>query len=415
MRRRRTAFATRLFLALFLLSALPSVALLGLATWGLHNYVELAGDVDAWGRVGETGQVLFGSLEEAGADSTVQAAAAAHEAELSRSLGLSRRFDLIASRLADLLPWAALALGLSLGAIAFWAARQLALQLGRPVEEMVEWADRLSRNEALPASGPGESRGPPEFATLRLAFRNMAERLDDGRRRALEAERLRTWTEMARRVAHEIKNPLTPLGLAIRTADAAIEQKDEKALAESLEIISQEATRLDEIARSFAQLGRLPEGPQSEIDLEELLRALMESDLPPSVSGTLSSEGAPLVRGHLTALNRVFRNLLGNAVEAVSQQADGRVEVKVAAANGEVEVMIADNGPGVPAEHRDRVWDPDFTTRVGGTGIGLALVRQTVRAHGGDVDLRDSDRGACFVVRLPAGPQEESSDDGSDE
>jgi signal transduction histidine kinase len=160
------------------------------------------------------------------------------------------------------------------------------------------------------------------------------------------------------------------------------------------------------MARSFAQLGRLPEGPTSEIDLKEMLGELLRTDLPQTVEGALNApDDLPRVRGHLTALSRAFRNLLGNAVEALGEGRGGRVEVTLSEADGQVEVAVADNGPGIPDEQRERVWDPDFTTKRRGTGLGLALVRQTVQAHGGTVELRRSDTGACFVVRLPlAGP-----------
>jgi signal transduction histidine kinase len=401
MQRRRASFVTRLFIVLFVLSAVPSLALLGLATWGLHNYVELAGTGGAWGRVGDSGSELLDTLREADPDSLVQVAAARHEEELSRSVSLARRWDLIAGRLGDALPWVALVLGLSLAAVAVWSARQIARGLNRPVAQIVDWAGRLAREEPLPAARPEESVGPREFSQLRDAFRHMADRLAEGKRQALEAERLRGLTEMSRRIAHEIKNPLTPMMLALRQARHFTAEGRIDDLNQSLTVISHEASRLDEMARSFAQLGRLPEGPKSEVDLEELLSQLITSDVPDSVSATLQVEGdVPLVEGHLDALGRAFRNLLGNSVEALSGQAEARIEVTITTHNGDVEVAIADNGPGIATEHRDRLWDPDFTTKRRGTGLGLALVRQTVRAHGGEVSLKDTEEGACFVVRL---------------
>ncbi len=402
MPRRRISFATRLFIALFLLSAIPSVALLGLATWGLRNYMELAGGGAAWQGVSDTGGELLDAVEDADVDSLVRAAAAEHEAELSRSVRLARRWDLVAGRLADTLPWFALALGLSLGAVAAWTARELARGLSRPVGEMVDWSGRLAREESLPEPGPAELQGPPEFSALRLAFRHMADQLAEGRRQALEAERLRGLTEMARRVAHEIKNPLTPLMLAVRQARHFAARGKADLVEDPLSVIQQEAEQLDELARSFAQLGRLPEGPTSRIDVQEMLGELLRSDLPATVSGTLHAEGTiPLVEGHLAALSRAFRNLLANAVEALGDRPDARIDVRISQTNGAVEIAVADNGPGVPVEQRGRIWDPDFTTKRRGTGLGLALVRQTVRAHGGDVELEEADGGACFVVRLP--------------
>lgn len=405
MRRRRISFATRLFIALFLLSAVPSAALLGLATWGLRNYVELAGGGGAWGRVGDSGADLLESLREhAEVDSTVQAAALRHEGELSRSVRLARRWDLVANRLAGALPWVALSLFLFLAGVAAWTARQLSRGLSRPLNEMVDWANRLAREERLPPPSPTEDHGAPEFAALRDAFRQTAGQLAEGRRQALEAERLRGLTEMARRVAHEIKNPLTPLMLALRQARTLAGAGKTDALEEPLSVMAQEAARLDEMARSFSQLGRLPSGPTSRVDLEELLRALLRSDVPASLRGQLQTRVAlPLVEGHLETLSRAFRNLLGNAVEALGDQPDGRIEVTITAGKpGMIEVAIADNGPGIAPEHHSRLWDPDFTTKKRGTGLGLALVRQAVRAHGGEVEARPTADGACFVVQLPA-------------
>lgn len=407
MRQRRTSFTTRLFVVLFLLSAVPSVALLSLATWGLRTYVELAGGAGAWGQVTDTGRDLLDAIEKAGPpDSTVQAAAERHEGELSHSLGLARRWDLVAGRLAAALPWVALVMGLSLAVVALAAARMLARGLSQPVDEIVDWAGRLAREEALPAAGPAEDREPREFSVLRDAFRAMAVRLEAGRRQALEAERLRGLTEMARRVAHEIKNPLTPLMLALRQARGMAAQGKLESLNRPLDVIAEEAGRLDEMARSFSQLGRLPEGPTSEVDLEELMRQLLDSDVPTGIETRLHSSGDTTMLGHLEALNRAFRNLLGNAVEALADRPDGRIAVTIAGDGGEIEIEIADNGPGVPQESRGRIWGPDFTTKSRGTGLGLAIVRQTVRAHGGDVELRDSDSGARFAIRLPRQPGE---------
>jgi signal transduction histidine kinase len=230
----------------------------------------------------------------------------------------------------------------------------------------------------------------------------MADRLDEGRRQALEAERLRGLTEMARRVAHEIKNPLTPLMLAVRQSRLALSRGQANSVAEPLDVIEQEATRLDDMARSFSQLGRLPTGPTSPVDIRELLHDLLKSDLPSSVDSRLvAGDEVPLVEGYLEPLSRAFRNLLGNAVEAVADQAEGHIEVTIAADADWVRIAIADNGPGISTEHREQLWDPDFTTKSRGTGLGLALVRQTVTAHGGSVELESSASGAVFVVRLP--------------
>jgi signal transduction histidine kinase len=160
------------------------------------------------------------------------------------------------------------------------------------------------------------------------------------------------------------------------------------------------------MARSFAQLGRLPEGPMSEIDLREMLTQLVATHTSerPHAEVHLPRD-LPLIRGHYDALSRVFRNLLLNALDAVQGQANPEVRVSAELTDGSVRVRVTDTGPGIDPAIFDRIWDPDFTTKSRGTGLGLALVRQTVRAHGGDVEARNvSGGGAEFVVTLPIEP-----------
>jgi signal transduction histidine kinase len=140
------------------------------------------------------------------------------------------------------------------------------------------------------------------------------------------------------------------------------------------------------------------------VDLRELLEYLLRSHLPPGVTSRLRVPlGLPPVQGHSDALSRAFSNLLLNAAEAV--QGSGAVEVTARAANGFVEVRVLDDGPGIAPEHLERIWEPDFTTRSRGTGLGLAVVRQTVQAHGGRVAARNRpEGGAEFRVLLPLVP-----------
>ena len=241
--------------------------------------------------------------------------------------------------------------------------------------------------------------GEAEFGVLRQAFRQMEAELAQSRARELEAERMRTWIGMARRVAHELKNPLTPMRLAVRTLHRA--PADSEPGREALEVIEQESGRLEELARAFAQLGRLPEGPKAEVDLREMLEYLLRSHLPPSIQSRLRVPmGLPTVDGYPDALSRAFANLLLNAADATGGA--GSVEVVARAANGYVEVRVLDSGPGIAPENVDRIWEPDFTTKSRGTGLGLTLVRQTVQAHGGKVAARNRpEGGAEFRVVLP--------------
>jgi signal transduction histidine kinase len=236
----------------------------------------------------------------------------------------------------------------------------------------------------------------------------MAAELAEARSRELEAERMKTWVALARRVAHELKNPLTPIRFALRTLERAGPHGGPAR--EALETLGEESARLEELARAFAQFGRLPEGPPSDVDLRELLEYLLRTHLPDGAAPRLRVPvELPMVHGHYDALSRAFANLLLNAGDAVGADAKpGAVQVVARSADGWVEVRVLDAGPGIPPENLERIWEPDFTTKSRGTGLGLALVKQTVLAHGGRVAARNRpEGGAEFRVILPLVPHAE--------
>ena len=380
---------------------MPSLALLGAGTRLLRDAVSLSGSLGAWERVGESGQQVLLRAESSG-DPELVRAAVLHRAELNRSLLQSRRYEYLLRRTLVLLPLAALILGVLLLWLAVRAARVIARDLSRPVGELVDWAGRVARSEPLPDAAMTPAR-TAEFGILRNAFRQMAEDLSASRTRELEAERTRTWMAMARNVAHELKNPLTPIRFAIRTL-----QRDPSgpAAREALEVLTEESGRLDDLARGFAQFGRLPEGPLSPIDLAPMLYNLAQTHLPPSVSVCLSvPEDLPPVSGHLDALTRAFANLLLNAGDAIGD-GGGEVQVDARILGETMEVRVADTGPGIAPENLSRIWEPDFSTKRRGTGLGLALVQQTVLAHGGSCEARNRpEGGAEFRIRLPVAPE----------
>lgn len=399
----RRSFEGRIRRALVLFSVLPALALLAGGTYVVLRTAALSDSVAAWERVGESGGSLIRAAE-ASRDPAVAAAARTHRAELEQSVTNARRWEWVLRRAVVWLAVAGALAGLVLAALAARAARRMGRRLCQPVEELAGWAGLVARGEALPADEEGRL-GDEEFRVLRDAFRTMARELDEARARELEAERMRTWVAMARRVAHELKNPLTPIRFALRTLERG--GAGTPAEREALETLGEESARLEELARSFAQFGRLPEGPQSEVDLRELLEYLLRTHLPASSEPRLRLPvELPMVRGHYDALSRAFANLLLNAGDAVGAEAGpGSVQVVARVAEGWVEVRVLDGGPGIPPENLERIWEPDFTTKSRGTGLGLALVKQTVQAHGGRVFARNRpEGGAEFRVVLPLAP-----------
>ncbi|HYW11533.1 MAG TPA: HAMP domain-containing sensor histidine kinase [Longimicrobium sp.] len=397
---RRRPFERRLRRALLVFSVLPSLLLVGLGAYAIARTVRLSDAVGAWERVGGSGGELIRRAEQSG-DPALARAAARHRRELEESITNARRWEYLLNRSMILIPLAGVLIGGAMAVLALRASRSIGRRLSRPVEELAGWAGMVARREPLPAND-GRAAAD-EFAVLRRAFRRMVSELGELHERDLEAERARTWVGMARRVAHELKNPLTPMRFALHTLQRTAPEREDAR--EALEVMEAESARLEELARTFAQLGRMPEGPPSDIDLREMLDYLLRTHLSPQVRPALAApDGIPCVRGHHDALSRAFANLLLNAGEVVAAAGSGSVRVELREAGAEVEVRVLDDGPGIRPEHVERVWEPDFTTKARGTGLGLALVRQTVQAHGGRVWARNRpEGGAEFGVALPAG------------
>ena len=424
-----SSFRGRIFLALTLVSLVPVVLTLSFGTAMLREVVSTTGSAGAWDEVAQSGRELFDRLMAEGPPSAELATAAQrHETALAESVRFSRLYAFLGERVLVLLPAFALLLLALVAGLALVTANSISRDFSRPVEELVSWTGTLTAGDELPAPDPArERRGIREFAQLREALRTTSIELGRARRREVEQARMQSWAEMARMVAHELKNPLTPMAMA---ADRVARSTD-GSVAAAGEVLKEEIERLDELARSFAQFGRPPSGPLSVVDLGELIRSLVGQL---SVQGVTASLNAPthpvVVKGDLVSLERVFRNLLANAQESVDAHRNVRhevavddrsdpappgahespVHVEVTSSATSAEVQVRDRGTGIPNEALSRIWEPDFTRKRRGTGLGLAFVRQVVQAHGGDVTARNRrGGGAEFFVRLPLAQAGEES------
>ncbi len=393
-------FRRRIFVVLVAMTAIPvTLAFVG---WllSLGAFVPAAGARASLEAVGRTAVDLRAQLDTGRLTPPERAALGSHLAEVSRSLSLARRAEAYTRYYKAGI---AAAVALIAAAVLFAAVRlagHLSRQLSRPIDELVGWTRLIREREPLPAGPP--RKGAPEFQALRLALREMADSLEGARARELEAERLRAFREMARRVAHEIKNPLTAMRIAVDQLQRSAAAPDGSAAgrtAIAVDVLTAETDRLERLAKDFADLGRMPEGPPSEVDVTELLDELARTAVPAGVTVAVRADARRAIQGHYEPLRRAFANLLRNAAEAMGGR--GAIDVAVAGGPDGVAVTIADHGPGVPRELRDQVFEPYVTTKAEGTGLGLALVRQTVEAHGGAITLSETPGGgATFTVTL---------------
>ncbi len=267
------------------------------------------------------------------------------------------------------------------------ATRQLAFAVG---ETWRTFEVRLTR---LPAAAGSADGG------WVLALEDLTE--------LIRAQKLATWTEAARRVAHEIKNPLTPIRLAAERLRAHAAQGDEKLgelVDRSAEIIVREVDGMQELVDEFARYARMP-GPRfAATRFEPLLGEVLDlyRDLKSGVAvdgGVAPEVGEVWVDAE--QMRRVLINLLDNALEAVSPP--GEVDVRIARRDGQVEIAVADTGRGIAAEDRDKLFLPFFSRKGRGSGMGLAIVQRIVADHDGEIAVVDNlPRGTVFRVSLPA-------------
>ena len=393
---KRVGFRTRLFVILALFAVLPSVVLTLIYGRTLTRTLETVSGSTAWERAGETGADVVRIARSKPLSDDERALVDAHEQELNESLTRSAQLRQLAGEAPPVIAFFALLGLLFIVIVASRIAGHLSRQLSRPLQELVGWTEQIARGESVPA-GPSR-RGAPEFEMLRQRMRRMAREITLGRARALEAERLGAFRETARQVAHELKNPLTPIRFAVER----LKRDASPDLHETVEVLAVESARLEAMAKSFAQFGRLPEGPPSGIDVADMVRYSATATVPPTVSLALHIEdGLPLLHGHHDALARALSNVLINAVEACRDNGTIAVRVGRTTLNGgeALEIVVRDSGCGIPEEHLARIWEPYVTHKSGGTGLGLAIARQTIIAHRGEATA-NSAVGAGTEIRF---------------
>ncbi len=283
--------------------------------------------------------------------------------------------------------------------------------------------------------------GSDELTELARTFNRMLGEVETSRARIEFLQRIGAWQQMAQRLAHEIKNPLTPIQLAVQECHRKYAGGDARfraLLDTTLEIVEEEVGTLRRLVGDFSNFARLPQAELRQANLFDFLRECSEQLVHLELQGEGATEGLlpteelgppeaapevditwelpkePLpVAIDKQMLRRVLVNLVRNAVQAIRdarhakgdgpERARGRVIVSARVDGEGAAIVVEDDGPGIPVDRRDRVFDPYFTTKTDGTGLGLAIVKKIVVEHGGTVGVESSTRlgGALFIVRLP--------------
>jgi signal transduction histidine kinase len=320
-------------------------------------------------------------------------------------LGSSRK-ELVALRreilkTAALVALAALLIGLL---VSWWVSRRIT----RPVEELANGARDV-------ASGRWDThidvKGSDEIGQLAAAFNDMTKTLTSQREKLVQTERVAAWRELARRLAHELRNPLFPLQITVENLQRARQlgpQQFQEVFSEATATLKAELSNLNTIVGRFSDFSKMPAPQFTRVNVNEVLRNAVRLFEPqftavgkPSIATEyFLSESLPEIDADPDLLHRAFQNLVLNALDAMP--AGGTITFKSSDAGEAVRIEVADTGKGLTPEECSRLFTPYYTTKQLGTGLGLAIVQSVVSDHHGSISVSSEEgRGAAFRIDLP--------------
>jgi nitrogen fixation/metabolism regulation signal transduction histidine kinase len=320
--------------------------------------------------------------------------------------------------------WLAAAVTLTSLLVALILGRWVARGVSRPVETLEQGMHQLAQGETVQLV----PKGTDELRFLTTSFNQMAHELDVTKRELGKAERLAAWQEMARRIAHEIRNPLTPIQFALhrirRQTDG--DAPNIEAIDQSVNAILEELEGLKQLASTFSTFARLPDPDFDSValnDLAESVAELARSEERAHVTLSMSAH-APVARADRRGLRRVLTNLVKNAIESGAGEVTIETttvssttlsdrahlapgSVRTLLGHGHVVISVSDDGPGVASDALDQIFLPEFTTKPTGSGLGLAITCRIIAQHGGALVVEPGsvpglpDGGLSFHVHLP--------------
>jgi nitrogen fixation/metabolism regulation signal transduction histidine kinase len=294
--------------------------------------------------------------------------------------------------------------------------RRLA-ELGEPQSGLARLAGEME--QCFVESGEGHWQGEMEYDSgngvrvLLARGASLTSELDSDRLLAFDditemirAQRDAAWGEVARRMAHEIKNPLTPIQLSAerlqRKLAAKLDEHERQILTRSTETIVGQVAAMKGLVDAFAQYAKLPAARIEAVDLNALIRevlVLYEGQVPMQI---MLADELPPIAGDPALLRQVLHNLVKNAKEALAETAEPELRVATGLGKNGVELRIGDSGPGFPEHLLSRLFEPYATTKPKGTGLGLTIVKKIIDEHGGAIDVRNAQpHGACITITLP--------------
>ena len=241
-----------------------------------------------------------------------------------------------------------------------------------------------------------------EIGVLVTAYNDMLNKLEISKEQLAQNERQNAWREMAKQVAHEIKNPLTPMKLSVQHLSRSLllaEKSDERTLKDFQSKMVQQINVLSEIADEFSNYAELPKGNMKQLDLLKILQKtinLFKHESQVAFKINQDNISSFTILGDENQLIRVFNNLIQNSLQAMNNK--GLIEINFIKTRANLVVHFMDNGPGIPLDIHQKIFEPKFTTKSKGKGLGLALVWQIISNHNAKISISNNSQGAHFII-----------------
>lgn len=287
-------------------------------------------------------------------------------------------------------------------ALAYFLSSYITRSLNQ-VSDMITKTRLDTRNERIRL----DENTTQEISALVQAYNSMVDELEASAARLAASEREAAWREMAKQVAHEIKNPLTPMRLTVQSFQRKFDPKDpgiNEKMREYSNTLIQQIDTMSSIASAFSTYAKMPAQQDETLEVAKIVKLSLEIFNEPYIFFEAEDEDNLVVKFDRTQLIRVVTNLVKNSIQAIEQQQPDqpKVEVKVLSRNDQVLIRVVDNGIGIPESNRPLVFEPKFTTKTSGMGLGLAMVKKIVETYGGAISFTSAEHiGTTFEVSIP--------------
>ena len=269
----------------------------------------------------------------------------------------------------------------------------------KTISDKIEQTRLNKRNEKIILN---KSSG--EIDVLVEAYNNMIDELGESAAKLARSEREQAWREMAKQVAHEIKNPLTPMRLTVQSFERRFDPLDEKAkekLKEFSQTLIQQIDVMSSIASAFSDFAKMPTQKKEQIEIISVVKFALDIFTEEYIK-YFPKEAELYANLDKTQLIRILTNLVKNAIQATDKEENPLIEVTVLSEYNNLKITVSDNGKGISDDVKDFIFEPKFTTKTSGMGLGLAMIKNIIEAYDGAISFTSKEEvGTVFTVILP--------------